>query len=118
VETAPHLQYSHNLAPSGICLFGHVKECLAGLSLESADALPEAVKGDLEGIEKGILQAVFLARMDRLRKCIATSGGYPDQTKTKIVEESSFIRTVLRSSPACGTLCISAGSQSLLLAIP
>jgi hypothetical protein len=79
---------------------------LAVLSFESADDLLEAVRGVLEGIEKELLQAVFLEWMDQLRRCIGTSGEYPDETKLMIVEQSSFVRTVLRCSLSGGTLHI------------
>jgi hypothetical protein len=65
--------YSPDLAPSDFYLFGYVKRCLAVLSFEDADQLLAAVKGTLEGIEKGTLQAVFLEWMDRLRKYIAAN---------------------------------------------
>jgi hypothetical protein len=54
------------------------KRCLEGLSFESADQLLAAVEGVLEGIEKVALQAVILDWIDRLRKCIATTGEYSE----------------------------------------
>jgi hypothetical protein len=51
---------------------------LAGLWFESADESLEAVQPDLKGVEKGTLRAVFLERIDRLRKYIATGEDYTD----------------------------------------
>jgi hypothetical protein len=78
VKLAPHPPYSPDLAPSDFYLIRYVKRCLAGLSLEDADQLLAAVEGVLEGIEKVTLQTVFVEWMDRLRKCIATNGEYPE----------------------------------------
>jgi hypothetical protein len=74
MKPASHPPYSLDLAPSDFYLFGYVKRCLAGLPFEDADQLLAAIEGVLEGIEKVTLQAVFLEWMDRLRKCIATTG--------------------------------------------
>jgi histone-lysine N-methyltransferase SETMAR len=78
MKSAPHPLYSPDLAPSDFYLFGYVKRCLAGLSFEDADQLLVTVEGAFEGIGKVTLQAVFLEWMDRLRKCIATNGEYPE----------------------------------------
>jgi hypothetical protein len=80
MKSAPHPPYSSDLAASEFYLFKDFKRCLAGLSFEDADAyqLLAAVEGVPEGIEKVILQAVFLEWMDRLRKCIATNGEYTE----------------------------------------
>jgi hypothetical protein len=66
------------LAPSDFDLFGYVKGCLAGHLFESTSALFGAVEGILEDIEKVTLQAVFLDWMERLWKCIDSSGVYVD----------------------------------------
>jgi hypothetical protein len=102
MKTAPHLRYSPDLAPCDFCPFGYVKGCLTDLSFESTDELLAAVHGVLEGIEKETLQAVLLEQMDQLRQYIASNGEHTDQTRIKSVEESSFIRTVLRCSPPGG----------------
>jgi hypothetical protein len=60
MKSAFHPPYSPNLAPSDFYLFGDVKRYLAGLSFEDADQLLAVVECVLEGIEKVILQAVFL----------------------------------------------------------
>jgi hypothetical protein len=60
MKSAPHPPYSPDIAPSDFYLFGYVERCFAGLSFEDADQLLAAVEGVLEGIEKVILQAVFL----------------------------------------------------------
>jgi hypothetical protein len=73
-----HPRYSHDLAPSDFYLFGCVTRCLADLSFEDAYQLLAAVEGVPEGIEKVTLQAVFLERMNRLRKCIVTNGKYTE----------------------------------------
>jgi hypothetical protein len=52
LKSAPHPLYSFELAPLDFYLFGYVKRCLAGLSLEDVDQLPAAVEGVREGIEK------------------------------------------------------------------
>jgi hypothetical protein len=52
MKSAPHPPYFPNPAPSDFYLFGYVKRCLAGLSLEDADQPLAAVDGILEGIEK------------------------------------------------------------------
>jgi hypothetical protein len=67
MKSAPQHPYSPDLGLSDFCLFGNVKQCLAGLSFEDADQLFAAVEGVREGIEKVTLQAVFLEWMDRLR---------------------------------------------------
>jgi hypothetical protein len=76
MKTPPHPPYPPDLARSDFYRFGHIKECLAGFSFESADKLLELVQGVLEGFEKGTFQAVFLEWMDWPRKCIATKGEY------------------------------------------
>jgi hypothetical protein len=78
MKSAPHPPYSPNLARPDFYLFGYVKKCIAGLSFEDVDQLHAAVEGVLESIEKVTLQAVFLKRMDRSRKCIATNGEYTE----------------------------------------
>jgi hypothetical protein len=47
----PHPPCSPDLAPPDFYVFGHVKEFLAGLSLESADELLEAIK-----LKQGLLK--------------------------------------------------------------
>jgi hypothetical protein len=78
MKSAPHLPCSPDLVPLNFYLFGHVKRCLAGLLFQGADQLLTTVEGILADIEKVTLQAVFLEWMDRLRKCIATNGEYPE----------------------------------------
>jgi hypothetical protein len=74
MKSAPYPPYSPDLAPSDFYLFGYVKRCLAGLSFDDTDQLLATVEDFLEGIEKVNLQAIFLERMDRLKKCVATNG--------------------------------------------
>jgi hypothetical protein len=76
MKRASHLPYSPDLALSDLYLFGHVKRCLAGNAFEDADELFGAIQRILEGIEKVILQAVFLDWIGRLEKYIATDGDY------------------------------------------
>jgi hypothetical protein len=78
MKLAPHPLYSPDLAPSGFYLFGYVKRCLAGLPFEDADQLLAAVKGVLGGIEKVILEAVFLEWMDGLKKSITANREYTE----------------------------------------
>jgi hypothetical protein len=78
MKTAHHSVHSPDLAPSEFYLFGYVKGCLAVFPFESIDELPKVVRGVVDGIEKGTLQAVFLEWMDRLRKCTAANGGHTD----------------------------------------
>jgi hypothetical protein len=95
MKSAPHLPYSPDLAPSGFYYFGYVKRCLAALSFEDADQLLSAVERVLEGIEKVTLQTVFLEWMDRSRKCIATNGEYTESAQINVIEEWSFILSIL-----------------------
>jgi hypothetical protein len=76
MKSAPHPPCSPNLAPSDFYLFGNVKRCLVGLSFEDAGQLLATVEGVPEGVEKVILQVVFLEWMGRLRKCIVTRRGH------------------------------------------
>jgi hypothetical protein len=71
-----HPQYSTDLVPSDSYLFGHVKVCLTGNAFEDADELFGTVQGIVDGIEKMMLQAVFLDWIERLEKCITTDGEY------------------------------------------
>jgi hypothetical protein len=52
MKLAPNHPYSLNIALSDFYLFGDVKRCIAGVSIEDADQLLAAVEGVLEGIEK------------------------------------------------------------------
>jgi hypothetical protein len=106
MKSAPYPSYSPDLAPSDFSLFGYVKRCLAGLSFEDADQLFAAVEGVLDSIEEVTLQAVFLEWMDRLRKCIATNREYTELVQIKIIEEWSFILSILRSLYPGGTPCM------------
>jgi hypothetical protein len=106
MKSGLHLPYSPDLAPPDFSLFGYVKRCSTGLSFEDADQLLAAVEGAREGIEKVTLQTVFLEWMDRLRKCIATNGEYPEQAQIKVIEEWSFILPILRCSCPGGTPCM------------
>jgi hypothetical protein len=81
MKLVPHPPYSPDLAPLDFYLFGYVKRCLEDLLFEDADQLLAAVKGVPEGIEKVTMQAVFLERMDRLKKCVAANGGIPSKLK-------------------------------------
>jgi hypothetical protein len=100
------LAYSPDLAPSDFYLFGCVKRCLAGLSLEDADQLLAAVDGVLEGIDKMTLQVVFLEWMDRSKKCIASNGEDTEYAQMNVIEEWSFILPILKCSCPGGTLCM------------
>jgi hypothetical protein len=62
--------YSPDLVPSDFFLFDHLRHLLAGRVLSHGEALVEAVKAVLAGIEQGTLERVFLERMERLRRCI------------------------------------------------
>jgi hypothetical protein len=81
MQSTPHPLYSPDLAPSDFYFFGCVKKYLAGLSFDDADQLLAAVEGVLAGIEKVILQTVFLEWMNRFRKCITTTGGILSKLK-------------------------------------
>jgi hypothetical protein len=78
MEKAPHPPYSPDLAPSDFYLFGYVNHCLAGAFFADAGQLLEAVKTILIAIQKMTLEAVFLEWMERLQKCIDTSGEYTE----------------------------------------
>jgi hypothetical protein len=105
MRSAPHPPYSPDLAPSDFYLFGYIKRCLAGLSFEDANQLLAAVESIFEGIEKVTLHVVFLEWMDRLRKCIAINGEYPEEAQINVIEECSFILPILRCSCPGGTRC-------------
>jgi hypothetical protein len=87
MKSAPHPPYSPDLAPSDFYLFRYVKKCLAGISFEDTDQLLAAVEGVLERMEKVTLQAVFLERMDRLKKCIAANGEYIEPAQINVIGE-------------------------------
>jgi hypothetical protein len=101
-----HTSYFPDLAPLDFYLFGYVKRCLAGVSFEDADQIVAAVGPVLEGIEKVSLQAVFLERMDRFRKCIVTNGEHIESAQMNVIEECIFIQLILRCSCPGGTPCI------------
>jgi hypothetical protein len=106
MKSALHPSYSPDLVPSDFYFFGYVKRCLTALSFEDADQLLAAVEGVLDGLDKVILQAVFLEWMDRLRKRIATNGEYPEYAQINAIEGWSFILPILRCSCPGGTPCI------------
>jgi histone-lysine N-methyltransferase SETMAR len=76
IKRASHPRYSPDLAPSDFYLFGCIKQFLPGHEFPDREALLEAVRHILEGIEKVSLDQVFLTRMERLERCIKTNGEY------------------------------------------
>jgi hypothetical protein len=52
MKSAPYPPYSPDLAASDFYLFGYVKRCLTGLSLEEADQLLAAIEDVLDSIKK------------------------------------------------------------------
>jgi hypothetical protein len=80
LERTLHSAYSPDLAPFDFCLFSHVKHCLRGQSLDTADELVLAIDGVLRGIEKWTLHAAFLDWMQRLRQSTEAHGNYFEGT--------------------------------------
>jgi hypothetical protein len=73
MKRAPHPPYSPDLALSGFYLFRHVQQLLAGHEFSHWEALLEAVRHILEGIETVNLDRIFLAWIERLERCIKTN---------------------------------------------
>jgi hypothetical protein len=69
-----HPPSSTDIAPSDLFPCRYVKGCLAGRSFVNGEEPVEAIRGILDSIEKATLHNIFLAWMDRLRKCIQTNG--------------------------------------------
>jgi hypothetical protein len=78
MKRAPHPAYSPNLAPSDFYLFACVKQLLAVQEFPDGEALLAAINAILRGIEKVILERVFLEWMERPHRCIHTGGEYVD----------------------------------------
>jgi hypothetical protein len=68
--------YSPDLSPSYFHLFGHVKKLLRGHEFTDQEALLHAVEDILRGIEKVIMEDVFLSWMERLRQYGNAAGEY------------------------------------------
>jgi hypothetical protein len=60
---------------SNFSLFVQVKQLLAGYEFPDRGALLDSVQPVLTGIEKILLDRVFLAWMERLERCIAINAG-------------------------------------------
>jgi hypothetical protein len=71
-----HPPYSRDLAPSDFLLFGYVKRKLMGYRAESDSELLVRICVILAEIPRDVLNAVFLEWIDRLQKCIDTTGDY------------------------------------------
>jgi hypothetical protein len=117
MKSAQYPPYSPDLVPSDFRLFGYAKICLAGLSFEDANQPLAAVEGVPEGVEKVTLQAVFLEWMDRLRKWIVINAEYTESAQINVIEEWSFILSILRCSYEGGTPrrrgCVNKGSVNM-----
>jgi hypothetical protein len=64
------------MAPSDFYLFGYIKHLLVGHKLPDREALLDAVRHILEGLDKCDLDRVLLAWMERVERCIRTNGEY------------------------------------------
>jgi histone-lysine N-methyltransferase SETMAR len=67
MKRAPHPPYSPDLAPSEFYLFGHVKQLLRGYEFADRETFLHAIEDISTGIEKVMLENVFLSWMERLR---------------------------------------------------
>jgi histone-lysine N-methyltransferase SETMAR len=73
MKREPYPPYSPDLAPSDFYLFSYIKQLLAEPEFPDQEALLEAVRHILEGIEKVTFARAFLAWMERLERCITTN---------------------------------------------
>jgi hypothetical protein len=78
---APHPSYSPDLASSDFYLFGHGKQILRGSEFADREALLHAIGNILGGIDKVILEDVFLSWMEKLRQRGSAAGEHVEQTK-------------------------------------
>jgi hypothetical protein len=78
---APHPPYSPDLAPFDFFLSGHAKQLLRGAGFPDQDSLFDAIMRIVPGLEKVLLNDVFLFWMDRLQSCATAHGGDIEETK-------------------------------------
>jgi hypothetical protein len=64
----PYPAYSRDTAPLDFYLFGYVKQLSTGQEFPDGEALLTAINAILGGIEKTILERVFLEWMERLNQ--------------------------------------------------
>jgi hypothetical protein len=76
MKRALYPPYSRDLASSDFYLFGCIKQLLAGHELPDREALLEAVRRILEGIENAPLEWVFLAWLERRERYIKSNTEY------------------------------------------
>jgi histone-lysine N-methyltransferase SETMAR len=74
MKRAPHPPYSPDLVPSNFYFFGYIKQLLSGCEFGDRDSLLQGVKVILGGIEKVILEGVFLHWVERLHQYSAMDG--------------------------------------------
>jgi hypothetical protein len=87
IHLAPHPPYSSNLAPSGFCLFGYLKEKILGLEFESPEASLAWINAEFERMPRQTLEEVVECWILRVQKCIEYQGHYfpEDQTTLETV---------------------------------
>jgi histone-lysine N-methyltransferase SETMAR len=71
-----HPPYSPDLTPPDFYLFGNIKQFLRGYEFADRETLLHAIDDILSGIEKVILEDVFLSWMERLCQCSSAAGEY------------------------------------------
>jgi hypothetical protein len=76
MRRAPHPPYSPDLVPSNFYLFGYIKQLLSGCEFADRDSHLQGVRDNLDGIEKVILEGVFLNWVERLHQCSEMDGEY------------------------------------------
>jgi hypothetical protein len=76
MKRARHPPYSPDLGSSDFYLFGHVKKLLRAHEFANREALLHAIDDILRGIEKMILEDVFLSWMETFRQSGGATGEY------------------------------------------
>ena len=76
IKRLEHLQYSPDLAPSDLFLFGYLKKLLEGHEFTDAQQLFDKVVEILNGIPKLVYKSVYDEWINRLMVCIETKGNY------------------------------------------
>jgi histone-lysine N-methyltransferase SETMAR len=76
ISRIPQPAYSPDLAPSDFCLFGHLKNSLAGRMFEDPEELLDGIASFLEEVHLSKLHVVFSHWVERLRSVVANNGDY------------------------------------------
>jgi hypothetical protein len=88
MKRVSHLPYLPDFAPSDFYLFGHVKQLLSGYEFADREVLLQVTEAIMRGIEKVILEDVFLSWMERLHQC--GSAAEESVKETKFLHEYNF----------------------------